>query len=846
MGSSTHQSSISPPPLPPGPSTSSSSYSSGRNSPDKQQQIRHQQQQQRHIRQQQWNGKQKAAVDTRMMSRAFEAEKDSSLSTEQQQQQQQQQRQKERRREPEKSSVARDNVSQRYPPEIASFMARVKHRSTDDGSSSQSSPQPSAKEMGHMRESSSKSTSQRDPSQHLLQHHPGQTRPAEVGGATGGRGLPSLAEGVDGPASSAVSEDVPRTGSSSRSSDSPRLNRIEVSESVISKPHSPELQTVVITSTSPSHPPPPPPHHYSSARSSSSKSASPLHDANTVSSTMQQQQQQLQREQTAADSSSPSPAYDTPRSVLEQQQRLNREIQQVGRTGRFTTASEASRQAYLVQGRQQQQQQQQYHHQQQQQQYHQQQQQRRKQPPDFTQSWDYTQYREYHQRSAAGTHESLQKRSQTVSDRSTAPMHMKSVSLPRGQPMDYTQYQLESSSRSSTPTSPHAHSDLGYPTGGGRGGGGRENLSPVEQTSLRPPPSPTHQRPAPQMAAAPRVVQGVQQQQQQQPVAGHYRSDVRRAQTFSSGTGRPAHIGSGLQYNPNRHSMGEQDIGDDSIPNSPTYFMQNHPHRDEATPSPHTEALNRSFQEHLDTLNSAHKMGRKMRVLDWMQRTTDAWNQDSRYPMIRDPETHIPAVPYSRGAPLYEAPEHLEPEMKQLKPHQRMEREPQQQQQQQQQPSTKQQQDYDREYQLRRKDREHQMQLERDHHRRKSDHDNRGGGGGGGVRGGRYSDTDRPSTRDRLQTFPHMQSSSPRKRTAMQAPPLAAAPQAAVMSQYPGAHQQQQQHQRPRTISAGGGSTHLRPDQQQQQRMAGSAGKPLRSPGHQPGKPSKDYFVLDV
>ena len=837
MGSSTHQSSISPPPLPPGPSTSSSSYSSGRNSPDKQQQIRHQQQQQRHIRQQQWNGKQKAA--------AFEAEKDSSLITEQQQQQQQQQqqRQKERRREPEKPSVARDNVSQRYPPEIASFMARVKHRSTDDGSSSQASPQPSAKEMGHMRESSSRNTSQRDPSQHLLQHHPGQTRPAEVGGATGGRGLPSLAEGVDGPASSAVSEDVPRTGSSSRSSDSPRLNRIEVSESVISKPHSPELQTVVITSPSPSHPPPPPP-HYSSARSSSSKSASPLHDANTVSSTTQQQQQQLQREQTAADSSSPSPAYDTPRSVLEQQQRLNREIQQVGRTGRFTTASETSRQAYLVQGRQQQQQQQ-YH----------QQQQRRKQPPDFAQSWDYTQYREYHQRSAAGTHESLQKRSQTVSDRSTAPMHMKSVSLPRGQPMDYTQYQLESSSRSSTPTSPHAHSDLGYPTGGGRGGGGRENLSPVEQTSLRPLPSPTHQRPGPQMAAAHRVVQGVQQQQQ--PVAGHYRSDVRRAQTFSSGTGRPAHIGSGLQYNPNRHSMGEQDIGDDSIPNSPTYFMQNHPHRDEATPSPHTEALNRSFQEHLDTLNSAHKMGRKMRVLDWMQRTTDAWNQDSRYPMIRDPETHIPAVPYSRGAPLYEAPEHLEPEMKQLKPHQRMEREPQHQrmerepqQQQQQQPSTKQQQDYDREYQLRRKDREHQMQLERDHHRRKSDHDNRGGGGGGGggVRGGRYSDTDRPSTRDRLQTFPHMQSSSPRKRTAMQAPPLAATPQAAVMSQYPGAHQQQQQQQqqRSRTISAGGGSTHLRPDQQQQQRMAGSAGKPLRSPGHQPGKPSKDYFVLDV
>ena len=123
----------------------------------------------------------------------------------------------------------------------------------------------------------------------------------------------------------------------------------------------------------------------------------------------------------------------------------------------------------------------------------------------------------------------------------------------------------------------------------------------------------------------------------------HYHSDVRRAQTFTAGRA----------FHHQRYSPSPLSHEEDSIPNSPTYFTHHHPSWERATPSPNTEALNRSFQEHLNSLEG-HKKGRQHRVLDWMQHSSNDW---ANRPMIKDPEASAPAKPYQRQYHLYETAE---------------------------------------------------------------------------------------------------------------------------------------------------------------------------------------------
>ena len=123
----------------------------------------------------------------------------------------------------------------------------------------------------------------------------------------------------------------------------------------------------------------------------------------------------------------------------------------------------------------------------------------------------------------------------------------------------------------------------------------------------------------------------------------HYHSDVRRAQTFTAGRA----------YHHQRYSPSPLSHEEDSIPNSPTYFTHHHPSWERATPSPNTEALNRSFQEHLNSLEG-HKKGRQHRVLDWMQHSSNDW---ANRPMIKDPEASVPAKPYQRQYHVYETAE---------------------------------------------------------------------------------------------------------------------------------------------------------------------------------------------
>ena len=123
----------------------------------------------------------------------------------------------------------------------------------------------------------------------------------------------------------------------------------------------------------------------------------------------------------------------------------------------------------------------------------------------------------------------------------------------------------------------------------------------------------------------------------------HYHSDVRRAQTFTAGRA----------FHHQRYSPSPLSHEEDSIPNSPTYFTHHHPSWERATPSPNTEALNRSFQEHLNSLEG-HKRWRQHRVLDWMQHSSNDW---ANRPLIKDPEASIPAKPYQRQYHVYETAE---------------------------------------------------------------------------------------------------------------------------------------------------------------------------------------------
>ena len=84
--------------------------------------------------------------------------------------------------------------------------------------------------------------------------------------------------------------------------------------------------------------------------------------------------------------------------------------------------------------------------------------------------------------------------------------------------------------------------------------------------------------------------------------------------------------------------------GEDSIPNSPTYFTKHHPHRDEATPSPETQYYNHSFKEHLTSLQPTRGV-RRMNVANWMEQSSDYWNSNKSAPFLRDAHTSLPTNP---------------------------------------------------------------------------------------------------------------------------------------------------------------------------------------------------------
>lgn len=176
----------------------------------------------------------------------------------------------------------------------------------------------------------------------------------------------------------------------------------------------------------------------------------------------------------------------------------------------------------------------------------------------------------------------------------------KSFSMPRG---PYTSAMLQQyahdSSRETTPNSPHTQSDLGDLSQGDR----------LQSTQKNPrSTNPKH-------------------------------NDAMRSQSFTTRQPPP------FAVRPNR--------GHDSIPNSPTYFTHNHPHRDEATPSPQTQLLNMSFQEHLNSLQPK-KPPKSFQVMDWMQKSQKFWSYDTSFPMVMDPEANAPQKPQARPPHFYE------------------------------------------------------------------------------------------------------------------------------------------------------------------------------------------------
>ena len=83
---------------------------------------------------------------------------------------------------------------------------------------------------------------------------------------------------------------------------------------------------------------------------------------------------------------------------------------------------------------------------------------------------------------------------------------------------------------------------------------------------------------------------------------------------------------------------------EDSIPNSPTYFTKHHPHREKATPSPETQFVNQSFQEHLSSLQPSRGV-RRMNVASWMQQSSDYWSSNKSVPFLKDLHTSLPTNP---------------------------------------------------------------------------------------------------------------------------------------------------------------------------------------------------------
>ena len=197
-------------------------------------------------------------------------------------------------------------------------------------------------------------------------------------------------------------------------------------------------------------------------------------------------------------------------------------------------------------------------------------------------------------------------------------------------------HESHGSSDGSMPNIPHTQNDMALsrtqprsPTGGGPADSFGYKYQQYDPRFRNPPPPPPQHQTGPGYYPAPQ--------------------DIRRAQTFNLGQGasRPTRP---LPYH--RHPGGE-----DSLPNSPTYFSQNPPQfQNRQMLSPNTLSNNRSFQEHLDNLNTA-RHGRKMRVLDWMQKQ----QQVEHHHMIRDPATEFPTEPYQKHAHIYASAAELDP-----------------------------------------------------------------------------------------------------------------------------------------------------------------------------------------
>lgn len=239
------------------------------------------------------------------------------------------------------------------------------------------------------------------------------------------------------------------------------------------------------------------------------------------------------------------------------------------------------------------------------------------------------------------------------------------MSLPRGQALPYhgasPQHDSRGSSDGSASTTPHAQSDMALsshaqprsPTGAAPDSFGYRYQSyatgqqpqqpvippnPAHSGNNYPPPIPPHHQGGGASGS------------------GYYPpgpQDIRRAQTFSMGQGvtRPSR-------SPHHHHHHHHPGGEDSLPNSPTYFAQNPPAQfhDRQMLSPGSMANNRSFQEHLETLNTT-RHGRKMRVLDWMQKQQQVEPQH----MIRDPSAELPTQPYQRQTHIYASAAELDP-----------------------------------------------------------------------------------------------------------------------------------------------------------------------------------------
>ena len=101
----------------------------------------------------------------------------------------------------------------------------------------------------------------------------------------------------------------------------------------------------------------------------------------------------------------------------------------------------------------------------------------------------------------------------------------------------------------------------------------------------------------------------------------------------------------------------------DSIPNSPTYFTQNHPHKDNPMPSPETQSFNQSFKDHLSSLQPSTGV-RSTNIANWMQESSDYWSTNKSVPLFKDRRTVLPSKPPNRSPHFYD-----KPESSQLLPH---------------------------------------------------------------------------------------------------------------------------------------------------------------------------------